>query len=325
MWKQPRTKSAVFRRRTPQRGLALVTVLWVLMLLSLIAASFTRTVRTEINLTRNLIESAKAVALADAGVYRAVLGLFAPVNQGGWRVDDTVYAWAYGGGEIRVSVQDEGGKIDLNKGQDALLRILFNSLGLEDQESAALVDAIVDFRDPDDLRRLNGAEDGDYALAGLAHDAKDAPFEAVEELHQVLGMTPALYDRVAPSLTVYSGLRSPHLATAPPAVLDFLSAVSAAAFGQEFPTDTTVKESEPPAPPPSTSPLTAEPEIIRAGRTTARSRVKIYTIHAEGHVASGAVFAREAVVQVTGGNTPYRFFAWRQGPRQLFGFEKEVN
>jgi type II secretory pathway component PulK len=44
--------------------LALVTVLWVLMLLSLVAASFTKTIRTEINLTRNLIESAKAETLA---------------------------------------------------------------------------------------------------------------------------------------------------------------------------------------------------------------------------------------------------------------------
>ncbi len=325
MWKQPRTKSAARRRQTPQRGLALVTVLWVLMLLSLIAASFTRTVRTDINLTRNLIENAKAEALADAGVYRAIAGLFAPINQGGWRVDDTVYAWAYGGGEIRVSVQDEGGKIDLNAGQDVLLRILFQSLGLDDQESAALADAIVDFRDPDDLRRLNGAEDADYALAGLAHDAKDAPFGAVEELHQVLGMTPALYDRVAPSLTVYSGLRAPHLATAPPAVRDFLSAVSAAAFGQEFTTDPTVPESEPAPPPPSTSLLSAEPEIIREGRTAARSGVNIYTIHAEGRTEGGAVFAREAVVRVTSGESPYRFLAWRQGRRQLFGLENEVN
>ena len=47
-----------------RRGLALVTVLWVLMLLALVAASFMRTMRTEINLARNLIESAKAEALA---------------------------------------------------------------------------------------------------------------------------------------------------------------------------------------------------------------------------------------------------------------------
>ncbi len=64
------------------RGLALVTVLWVLMLLALIAASFTRTTPTEVNLTRNLIENAEAEALADAGVYRAVLGLLTPQTEG---------------------------------------------------------------------------------------------------------------------------------------------------------------------------------------------------------------------------------------------------
>jgi type II secretory pathway component PulK len=48
------------------RGLALVTVLWVLVLLALMAASFTRTTRTEISLARILIHNAKA--LADAGM-----------------------------------------------------------------------------------------------------------------------------------------------------------------------------------------------------------------------------------------------------------------
>ena len=39
-----------------------VTVLWVLLLLSLMAANFTLTIRTEINLTRNLIDNATAEA-----------------------------------------------------------------------------------------------------------------------------------------------------------------------------------------------------------------------------------------------------------------------
>ena len=47
-----------------RRGIALVMVLWVL--LALIAASFARTTRTEVKLARNITESAKAEALADA-------------------------------------------------------------------------------------------------------------------------------------------------------------------------------------------------------------------------------------------------------------------
>ena len=75
MWTQARVGSAVRQRRAPQRGIALLVVLWVLVLLSLMAASLTRTSRTEINLARNLIETAQAEALADAGVYRAVWDL----------------------------------------------------------------------------------------------------------------------------------------------------------------------------------------------------------------------------------------------------------
>ena len=48
--------------RRDLRGLALVTVFWVLMLLALVAASFMRTTGLEINLIRNLIENAKALA-----------------------------------------------------------------------------------------------------------------------------------------------------------------------------------------------------------------------------------------------------------------------
>ena len=50
--------------RAAARGLALVAVLWGLMLRFLVAASFMATTRTEIDLTRNPIESAKAEALA---------------------------------------------------------------------------------------------------------------------------------------------------------------------------------------------------------------------------------------------------------------------
>ena len=79
----PRTKarSASDARYIPSRGLALVTVLWVLVLPSLIAASFTATTRTEINLTRNLIENVKAEALSDAGIHRAIYALLSPKSE----------------------------------------------------------------------------------------------------------------------------------------------------------------------------------------------------------------------------------------------------
>jgi general secretion pathway protein K len=222
------------RGARPQRGLALVVVLWVLVLLALIAASFTYTTRTEVKLTRNIIDNAKAEALADAGVYRAVLGLMDPNEATRWKADGRVYSFRSGGvgeaadraddadedgardGDVRITIQDEIGKIDLNRAQDELLQSLFELAGLGPDEAAALVDAIVDFRDPDDLVRLNGAEDRDYAAAGLPWGAKDAPFEAVEELEQVLGMNLEIYRRVKPALSVFARRPgfNPHFAPA---------------------------------------------------------------------------------------------------------------
>src|SRR3546814_9206840 len=43
----------------------------------------------------------------------------------------------------------------------------------------------------------------------IAWGAKDAQFDTVAEVEQVLGMTPAIYARVAPLLTVYSGQARP--------------------------------------------------------------------------------------------------------------------
>jgi general secretion pathway protein K len=353
-------------RARGRRGLALVTVLWVLMLLSLVAASFTRTTRTEVNLTRNLIENARAEALADAGAYRAVLGLLAPQTEdlsgegieslirlgaespttarqgaeegpgaGGeagtpspeaafteaWRVDGTIYAWAFGGGEVRISIQDEGGKIDLNAAPDELLRGLFfaatwigldgEAVGLDEAEADALTDAVRDFADPDDLTRLNGAEDGDYEAAGLPWGAKDAPFAAVEELQQVLGMTPPLYEAVAPALTVHTRSKGIDASSAPREALLALPGSEAVAVDLHL-----AARAE--------APKGAGPEFVGAKGFTARSRRRIYTVHTEARAASGAVFAREAVVQLGGREQGFTVLAWKQGRRGLFR-EDEVS
>ncbi|RMD62072.1 MAG: general secretion pathway protein GspK, partial [Alphaproteobacteria bacterium] len=172
--------------RSRRRGIALISVLWVLTLLSLVAASFTLTSRTEINLARNLESNARAEALADAGVYVALQGLLDDDPERTWRTDGTVYGWRFADGEIRIALSDEGGKIDLNFASSDLLRRLFLAAGEDEARAAALADAVVDFRDPNDLRHLNGAEDFDYRAAGMAYGAKDGPFDAVEELRQVL-------------------------------------------------------------------------------------------------------------------------------------------
>ena len=314
------------------RGLALITVLWVLTLLSLIAASFSSSTRTEIKLAFNQAEAARAEALADAGVHAAIQGLLATNPAAQWRADGTVYGWRFDDGEMRVGIWDEGGKIDLNTASDALLQALFVAAGLGTDEASVLVDRIVDFRDPNDLRQLNGAEDRHYRDAGLPYGAKDAPFEALEELRQVLGMTSALYDAVAPALTVHARQRQPHEPTAPPLVK---AALAGEAPVNEAPDD------EAPADAPDEGAIVDEDgaadvapldrPVAGAAKQSdepvivARSRINVFTIHAEARMDSGSVFARDAVVELgSGAKLPYEFWAWRQGRRSYFPLVAEA-
>ena len=57
---------------------------------------------------------------------------------------------------------------------------------------ARIVDAIQDWRDPDEMQRPNGAEEADYRMAGLKQKPANAPFETVSEVSRVLGVTPAI-------------------------------------------------------------------------------------------------------------------------------------
>jgi general secretion pathway protein K len=305
---------------TRQRGIALVAVLWALVLLAVIAATVLRESRTQSRLARNFVDSAAAEALADGGVHRALAGLAAPISGGGWRVDGTVYSWRPGRGEVLIRIEDEGGKFSLNRVSAAQLQKLFATVGLAPETAEALADRVLDYRDRDDTRRPAGAEDSDYAAAGLPHGAKDGPYEALEELHQVLGMTREIYEAVAPALSAHSNGRRPDRKVAPPLVAAILQG-GGAPPPQPVPFSGTLSGGNrgPEASPPGIE-GTDDPsvKVVFLGPTPHRSRVRVYTIHTEAKTEAGGVFVRRAVVRLMPrGDLPYRILEWGRGKSQL--------
>lgn len=196
-----------------ERGIALVMVIWVLALLSLMAASFLAEARVELRRSGNLRDRAEAEALAEAGIHIAIARLVA--ERSGTRPQRWTEALA--DGRVTLTLLDEHGKIDLNEAEPALLSSLFKSQGLPEIAASALTAAIVDFRDPDRAPGVDGAEDAAYPAG--SGGAKDARFETADELLQVKGMTPALYARIAPLVTVHSALPVVDPLTAEPDVL----------------------------------------------------------------------------------------------------------
>lgn len=211
-----------------EQGIALMLVLWIITLLTIIAVGLTTTQRTESALAASQVLGATFRAQAEAALHFAALNLLTQPpaedladknsmdSQGLWLPDGQPRIWRWGEEALEIRITNEASLIDLNLADPGLLLGLMKAAGVQEPEH--LVDAILDWRDQDELHLVNGAEDEQYAAAGLPYGAKDGPFDSVEELGQVMGFDRELYQVLAPALTVSSGQASPIEEFAPPLV-----------------------------------------------------------------------------------------------------------
>lgn len=210
-------------RTQPNRrvtGAALLLVLWLLVLLTGVVSVFALSARTEGLQGRFVGRSAATRYAAEAGVEIAALHMQAEEPTSRWIPDGRSNQFNFDGYQVSVRVVDESAKVDINVSSPQLMSDLMVALGTPQARARQLAGAIVDWRDPDDLLSAEGgAEDPQYAAAGLPYGAKDRPFETASELRQVIGMDAALYARLLPCITVYTGQAQPSPTFAASAVL----------------------------------------------------------------------------------------------------------
>ncbi len=193
--------------RGGERGVALVLVLGVVLMLSILAIGFSFTMQVEVKLAALRRQQVKAEALARAGVelarYLLWLDMDPEYDDG---ADSLLDVWAdnpdwlrnheLGEGVINVVIRPEESRIDLNTIPPELLREILFRYDLEESEVSTIVDSIGDWIDVDNVTKLNGAEDDDYLRFDPPYECKDGPFDSVEELLLVNGMTEEiLYER----------------------------------------------------------------------------------------------------------------------------------
>lgn len=191
--------------RKTQSGLALVIVIWVLSLLTIMAGSFALTMRRETTVISALKDNAETLSVAEIGLTIAQHMLFLTDKDKRWQANGSIYSLQFQGAEIRIRSFSEQGKIDINKANEALLMKLMETTSEELDEQQALVSAIIDWRDKDDLVHIYGAEKKQYEDAGLAYHPSNKEFQLIEEIQMVLGMNEAIYQQIKPLITVYSG------------------------------------------------------------------------------------------------------------------------
>ncbi len=294
----------VMRRRAHRhRGAALLIVLWAVVLLTGMVTLFAITARTEGLQGRTLARSTAARYAAEAGLEVAAVHL-----QGGdlptrWLPDGRPQRFPFAGYTVEVRAVDESAKVDLNAAPPDVLSGLFIALAIDPDRARALAGAITDWRDADNLvAGEGGAEDPDYARAGLPYGAKDRPFDTVDELRQVLGMDAASFERARPYLTIYTGQARPTPAFAARPVLQALG-MSPEQIAEVLVQRGDVEPGQPTALPGQLATLAAQ------GTGT-------YSISSQATRADGTRVRIQAVIRIGGGGGSGQMYlplSWRVG------------
>lgn len=291
-----------------QQGVALVLVLWVITLLTVIAGNFAYSMRGEAQIAANLMQNAQAESRADAGVQRAWFELMKPLGDPSrWRADGALHQFIQQGVTVEVAIYDEAGKIDLNAAPEALLTGLFRSVGVDEPIGSTLTAAILDWRSPGMLKRINGAKEDDYRAAGKDYGPPNAPFQAIDEVQRVLGMTPEIYRKIAPALTIYSGQAGVNTSVATRGVLLALPGANLGmveAFLRQR--DEALANNQP------------LPTFAAAGAMSASSGTpSAYFIRSEVRMVDGSGFVRQVVGRLNAGSAQQiRVLSWGEGDTQ---------
>ena len=218
-----------------RRGVALLTALWLVVAIAAVVLEFSLEAKERRQLgidtaERGVARAAAAGALATVHAKLDYALRTAPNtnrpnieqlrSSDPWLDVDTLYSGHYLVDSISVDVRarDLGTQLNVNTLAEAELRTFFSFL-LNDYATAdKLAQSIMDYRDADDMPRARGAEKDDYVKAGLLALPQNGPFREVEDLLQVMGMTPEIYAIARPFLTT-RGTGFVNLNTAPAVVL----------------------------------------------------------------------------------------------------------
>jgi len=193
------------RNVSQSHGVAIVIVLWVIMVLSLLISGFAFTMYVETQVASFSRKELKAETLARSGIEVArmqlMLHMTSPTESGydalnqDWATNETLYVdHELGDGKYNVKITDEESKLPINQLSQDQLKRLMDLLGIDPSDGDVIVDSILDWREPGDLHRLNGAKSDYYESLSPPYSAKNAPLDRVEELLLIRGVTKEIYD-----------------------------------------------------------------------------------------------------------------------------------
>lgn len=167
------------------RGSALIIVLWVIAFLSFLVITSLMVARQDVDTSISRQEVARARQLAEMGL---AIGAHPMVKPGDPLLRQRVSATE----SFEAVVSSEEARLNLNSlltdNRRRILERLLERWSLPRPAVQTVVDSLIDWVDPDDFKRLTGAERQDYLKAGFKHRPFNRPFVTLDEAAMVQGM-----------------------------------------------------------------------------------------------------------------------------------------
>lgn len=197
----------------------------MLVLTSFLAALVAASGRTELRIAGNLIANGEASAAADGAIYQAVFTLTQPQPELRWPLDGSAHQLTIGDYVVEARVQDEATRINPNLASPALLEALLSVVGRDPQSSRQLALAIGDWTGNTPSPRPQPALLAEYRQSGRDYAPPGAPLQSLDELNNIVGMTPAIVTSLLPHLSLFAPAQ-PNPARADPVVAAALAMIA---------------------------------------------------------------------------------------------------
>jgi general secretion pathway protein K len=231
-----------------ERGFALLAVMLVLALLSVVVTELAVSMRLEASMVRSYKDGVLAAHLAEAAVQQGIREILGPGGLQSLDQDGALVFFraaegavlpvrlprlprehvALGAGEFSYRITDEESRINLNTAPPDRMDRLLTAAGLDKSARDIINDSLQDWKDPDDLHRINGAESEDFYLKlPLPYRARNGALQDTAELLQIRGVTREIYKGLQghqglAALVTVAGRGTVNMNTAPEPVLKAL-------------------------------------------------------------------------------------------------------
>lgn len=210
----------IIRLQKKSRGIALVIVMIVIVVLAVLAGGFAYSMKVETRLARNSAFDSDMENLGRSGVelaryilaqhlripppqstYTALNQKWAngPATTNELLIDISLDNNPLGPGEFSIRMVDMESKFNLSAIRDErysiILQRALEMMGVDATEVTTITESYLDWVDPDNNKRINGAESDFYARLNPAapYVAKNGPMDDISEFLLINGMTPEIY------------------------------------------------------------------------------------------------------------------------------------